>query len=577
MRSPRNGFMATLIALCGCSSEKVTQPEPPPNPGSGPHFVLSFSDDNWGGSGSSLAGLASDRNGNIWLTHHGSYGHSLYTSDIFSYDPDGNSLGAWNSVSVGGALALGNDGSVFVVDTGQDILVKVATSGQEEVHWGSDSGAPGWFGYPLDIATNNVGMMWVIDSGGQRVEVFAADGDFEREWFVPLPWRIAIDPQGNVYVSSVDTFALRKYTPTGDFLSFLNTPFVASSLDAGEDGYIYIGGSDGQFAKLSSSGELVIQWQGNGFHYLAVGPDSSIFALQNSRPYIAKYSSTGNLLETFEGTDGSSLLVDGAGDVYIGTSKGPPSYPPPYYANVTRFSSSGQLLETWGQYGTSEGELRNPAGMAFSPDSSLLIVDAGNRRVERFTRDGMYLSKFGNDPTLDGKFQAASDIDLDSRGNVLVADAGNNRIQKFTAEGLLLLKWGAPGPEPGQFNSPRGIAIDDADQIYVWDTGNGRVQVFDDEGAFLRAWPAADSTGALVPSSSGLVGIDADQEGYIYLVDSGGNRVVKFMADGTPLGCWGALGTGPGEFQSPRNIAIDPDRNIYVTDMGNSRVQKFSY
>ena len=236
-----HGFMAILIALCGCSSENVTQPKPPhPTSELVPHFVLSFSDGNWGGSslGSSLAGLASDLNGNFWLTHHGSYGHSIYTYDIFSYDPDGNNLDAWNRVSVGGALALGNDGSVFVVDTGQDILLKVAASGQEEVHWGSDSGAPGWFRYPLDIATNDVGTMWVSDYGGERVEVFAADGDFEREWFVPTPWRVTADPQGNVYVSTVDSFALRKYTPAGDFLSFLNAPFVVSSLDAGADGYI---------------------------------------------------------------------------------------------------------------------------------------------------------------------------------------------------------------------------------------------------------------------------------------------------------------------------------------------------
>jgi sugar lactone lactonase YvrE len=38
---------------------------------------------------------------------------------------------------------------------------------------------------------------------------------------------------------------------------------------------------------------------------------------------------------------------------------------------------------------------------------------------------------------------------------------------------------------------------------------------------------------------------------------------------------WGSSGTGPGQFQAPGGIAIDPAGNVYVADPGNNRVQKF--
>jgi DNA-binding beta-propeller fold protein YncE len=39
---------------------------------------------------------------------------------------------------------------------------------------------------------------------------------------------------------------------------------------------------------------------------------------------------------------------------------------------------------------------------------------------------------------------------------------------------------------------------------------------------------------------------------------------------------FGAQGSGDGEFQSPRGIAIGPDGSIYIADAGNHRIQKFT-
>ena len=42
-----------------------------------------------------------------------------------------------------------------------------------------------------------------------------------------------------------------------------------------------------------------------------------------------------------------------------------------------------------------------------------------------------------------------------------------------------------------------------------------------------------------------------------------------------PVAEWGEAGTGPGQFDGPIGVAISPAGDIYVTDAGNSRIQRF--
>ncbi|MEI6293868.1 MAG: hypothetical protein WCP36_09295 [Methanomicrobiales archaeon] len=39
---------------------------------------------------------------------------------------------------------------------------------------------------------------------------------------------------------------------------------------------------------------------------------------------------------------------------------------------------------------------------------------------------------------------------------------------------------------------------------------------------------------------------------------------------------WGIEGTGNGQFSLPYGVAIDPSGNVYITDSGNHRIQKFA-
>ena len=71
-------------------------------------------------------------------------------------------------------------------------------------------------------------------------------------------------------------------------------------------------------------------------------------------------------------------------------------------------------------------------------------------------------------------------------------------------------------------------------------------------------------------------GIALDSQKNVYVTDEWLNRVSIFDKDGTFLSLWGVTGEGDGEFNRPSGIAIDRADNPYIVDSLNHRVQKFT-
>lgn len=69
--------------------------------------------------------------------------------------------------------------------------------------------------------------------------------------------------------------------------------------------------------------------------------------------------------------------------------------------------------------------------------------------------------------------------------------------------------------------------------------------------------------------------IATDAAGNIYLADRGNHRIQKFSSTGAFITQWGSLGTGNGQFNSPSGIAVGPFGDVYVADFLNNRIQRF--
>ena len=90
---------------------------------------------------------------------------------------------------------------------------------------------------------------------------------------------------------------------------------------------------------------------------------------------------------------------------------------------------------------------------------------------------------------------------------------------------------------------------------------------------FLSAWGESLGGGQF----DNPYGTAVDSSGNVYVADVGNHRVQKFTSTGTFITQWGTLGHGNGQFDAPWGIAIDQSSgNVYVSELWNSRVQKFS-
>ncbi len=81
----------------------------------------------------------------------------------------------------------------------------------------------------------------------------------------------------------------------------------------------------------------------------------------------------------------SALEVDESGRIYVLESQ----------AHELRvFDASGRHVRTVGREGSGPGEFRSPAGMAWSPEGNLWIVDPENIRISVFDTTGVFLTSY---------------------------------------------------------------------------------------------------------------------------------------------------------------------------------------
>ena len=60
------------------------------------------------------------------------------------------------------------------------------------------------------------------------------------------------------------------------------------------------------------------------------------------------------------------------------------------------------------------------------------------------------------------------------------------------------------------------------------------------------------------------------------VVETSGHCVSIFSPAGDKLQSFGSRGSGSGQFNEPKGVAVDDDGNILVADMFNHRIQKFT-
>ena len=175
-----------------------------------------------------------------------------------------------------------------------------------------------------------------------------------------------------------------------------------------------------------------------------------------------------------------------------------------------------------------------------------------------------------------GELQKPLGIDVDGEGNLFVADATSRVIHVFDRDGKHLRKIG----DGKQFDRLSSVTVNkEGTLLYAIDIGgvqseNHRIRVFDARTGEYQKDIGRRGTG------DGEFNLPRDmaigKDGRIYVVDSGNFRVVVLDKDGAFIKSFGKVGKALGDFARPKEIAADTAGNIYVVDTAFGNFQIFT-
>ncbi|MBN1584642.1 MAG: TIGR03663 family protein [Anaerolineae bacterium] len=254
---------------------------------------------------------------------------------------------------------------------------------------------------------------------------------------------------------------------------------------------------------------------------------------------------------------------------------------------IQKLSSDGRAITSWGhackmyeslegcQQPNGAGGFYDPWGIAVDADGFVYVADTWNHRIQKFTSDGEFVTMWGQYGTVDSAnggmdlLWGPRDIAIASDNTVYISDTGNKRILVYTANGEYVSQWGGRGINSGEFDEPVGIAISsaasaDQERTYVVDTWNQRIQVFSgSEHFFTQSWEIDSWYGQSLENKPYVA---VDPNGHVLATDPEGGRVLIFDSAGKFLTSLGQHESDGQSLLRPTGIAIDADGYIYVAD-----------
>ncbi len=155
---------------------------------------------------------------------------------------------------------------------------------------------------------------------------------------------------------------------------------------------------------------------------------------------------------------------------------------------VIKFSPAGKVLMVLGKKNTAskgwfhkdynQSFLNKPSDVTFDSDGNIYVADGGNFRVVKYSSEGEVVQSFGEEGTGDGQFNFPHSLVIDGQGRLLVADRENKRIQLFDLSGIYKGQWSHVG-------YPYSLALGSGGALWMTDARKDQVVKLSAEGEVL--------------------------------------------------------------------------------------------
>jgi sugar lactone lactonase YvrE len=502
-------------------------------------------------------------------------------------------------------------GNTYVTDEGEQRIRKISSAGIISTYAGT--GIAGFSGdgglaskarinAPISITLDPAGDLVFADAGNERVRKitptgiistiagngnigYTGDGGPAINATFNIPWGVAYDSAGNLYISDRDNNVIRKVDTSGIITTYAgngtaaycgdNGPATSACLDfprgitVDSHGNLFIAdGVNRRIREVNISGTITtVAGDGQG-GFTGDGGQATSAAIGNPRGVAVK---------------NGVLYISNAGQARI--------------RSVTL--STGIINSFIGSFAGYDGdnhaplssELDVPSAMIAVSSSAMIFMDSYNARL-RTLNSGIVTTTAGGFIG-DGKAATAAamvlpqGIAFDTSGNLYVAEFSANRIRKINTSGVISTVAGNGtsgysgdgGPATSaQLYFPQAVIVDSSGNLFIADQGNNVIREVAAGTGIITTFSADINFGG------GLAFMSFDASQNLYVADAGACTVWKLNSAGAATAVAGiAFDCGyngdnikatTALLNSPWGIAFDSKGNLYIADSANNRVRK---
>ena len=498
----------------------------------------------------------------------------------------------------------------------QGIITTIAGNGIADFRGDGGPALQASLNCPAGLVLDSQGNIYVADRNNHRVRKISRNGiittvagngigDYSGddgpalEASLNLPSDVAVDREGNLFISDRSNNRIRKVDPQGTITTYagLGPAWYGGDYDLALDAYLKF-----PFGiALDGNGNLYIADRGNN-RIRKVNSDGIITTVAGDGLFASRGdrgpATRANLAYP------TDVAVDTSGNYYIADRNNS------LVRKVTPLGIISQIVGTGvthfnGDQGLApETNLHLPFAVALSADEKYLyIVDRNHFRIrklefatQRITTvagNGHRFKEENPGKALGALLNGPWGLEIDKSGNLIVADQSNHILRKVTPEGFIFNFAGNGKPGESGDGKPAKAATLHKPTILVYDphqnlyvavrSGNGwRIRKINPQGQI--SWFAGNSKvgtegdGEPAKNASFYVIADmaADSAGNLYIADRANPFVRKIDRNGiiTRIGGtdWAKL---EGDIH-PNGIELDAKNNIYVSDSGSSRIWKIN-
>ena len=517
------------------------------------------------------------------------------------------------------AVAVDSAGNLYITQTVAGRIRRVDTAGIiTTVATGLRS--------PRGLAVDGSGNLYIADLGNDRIrrvdaqggvttfagtgeEGYSGDGGPAVQAQLHVPYGLAVDSAGNLYIADGGNHRIRRVDGSGTITTVVGIGGIGINNVGGYSG----GGGPALGAQLSRPRGLAVDRSGNLYiadlgNYRIRRVDGSGIITTIAGIGESGYGGDGGPANKAQLYRPKDVIVDSSGNLYIADTDNNRIRRVDTSGIITTIAGNGYRGYSGDGGPALEAQLSRPEGVAVDNAGDLYIADTWNHRIRRVDASGTITTIAGigsegllgeGGPAVEAQLRAPSGVALDGSGNIYISDTYNMRIRRVDATGIITTVAGSGSTGVGDYSgdggpavearldTPHDVAVDDDGNLYIADTSNNRIRRVDGSGIITTVAGSVEGSdtrgyGPAVEAALRPVSVAADSTGNLYIADRRTDVIRRVDGAGimttiAGTGYWGPGGDGgpalEAEFHSPNGLAVDNFGNVYVADTDNHRIR----